>query len=75
MYRGSVPAIWFLNANFPRTSQYGKSSCWGSGYGEFDALEVMNETEYRNLYSLILTYQGTNNTAEACLPRATSKEI
>ncbi|RKP30319.1 hypothetical protein METBISCDRAFT_27493 [Metschnikowia bicuspidata] len=61
VYRGSVPAIWFLNAKILRTAQYGNSSCWGSGYGEFDAFEVMNETEYRNLYSLILTYQGTNN--------------
>lgn len=60
----NMPAIWFLNAKIPRTSQYnpsGNCSCWGSGCGEFDAFEVMNGTQYRNLFSTLHTYQGTGN--------------
>ena len=39
-----MPAIWFLNAQIPRTLQYGNGecSCWGSGCGEFDVFEVLN---------------------------------
>lgn len=60
-WNNNMPAIWFLNAKIPRTSQYGNCSCWGSGCGEFDAFEVMNETQYTNLFSTIHTYQGTGN--------------
>ncbi|SSD61687.1 related to Cell wall protein YJL171C [Saccharomycodes ludwigii] len=45
-----MPAIWLLNANIPRTSQYPGSvncSCWASGCGEFDIFEVMNGTQDR----------------------------
>ncbi|KAF5092537.1 hypothetical protein D0Z00_004535 [Geotrichum galactomycetum] len=39
-----MPAIWFLNAQIPRTLQYGNGecSCWGSGCGEFDVFEILN---------------------------------
>ncbi|KAK4499445.1 hypothetical protein PRZ48_009959 [Zasmidium cellare] len=39
----NMPAIWLLNAQIPRTLQYGKSecSCWESGCGEFDIFEVL----------------------------------
>ncbi|KAF5100778.1 hypothetical protein D0Z03_000755 [Geotrichum reessii] len=39
-----MPAIWLLNAQIPRTLQYGngKCSCWSSGCGEFDIFEVLN---------------------------------
>lgn len=60
-WNNNMPAIWFLNAKIPRTSQYGNCSCWGSGCGEFDAFEVMNGTQYTNLFSTIHTYQGTGN--------------
>ena len=39
----NMPAIWTLNAQIPRTLQYGEStcSCWSSGCGEFDIFEVL----------------------------------
>lgn len=39
----NMPALWLLNAQIPRTLQYGKSecSCWESGCGEFDVFEVL----------------------------------
>lgn len=39
-----MPAIWLLNAQIPRTQQYGTSacSCWSTGCGEFDLFEVLS---------------------------------
>lgn len=39
-----MPAFWMLNAQIPRTLQYGNAdcSCWQSGCGEFDILEVLS---------------------------------
>ncbi|KXS98837.1 hypothetical protein AC578_10853 [Pseudocercospora eumusae] len=39
----NMPAIWMLNAQIPRTLQYGQAdcSCWSSGCGEFDIFEVL----------------------------------
>ena len=39
-----MPAIWSLNAQIPRTLQYGKPecSCWTTGCGEFDIFEVLS---------------------------------
>lgn len=39
----NMPAIWMLNAQIPRTLQYGQAdcSCWTSGCGEFDIFEVL----------------------------------
>jgi hypothetical protein len=39
----NMPAFWTLNAQIPRTLQYGKPecSCWESGCGEFDVFEVL----------------------------------
>ncbi|GAB7364397.1 hypothetical protein MBLNU230_g4940t1 [Neophaeotheca triangularis] len=39
----NMPAIWMLNAQIPRTLQYGNAdcSCWTSGCGEFDIMEVL----------------------------------
>lgn len=41
-FNGDLPAIWTLNAQIPRTLQYGKAecSCWQSGCGEFDVSSV-----------------------------------
>ncbi|KAF5101923.1 hypothetical protein D0Z00_000578 [Geotrichum galactomycetum] len=41
---GDMPAIWMLNAQIPRTLQYGNGacSCWSTGCGEFDIFEVLN---------------------------------
>lgn len=42
-FNGDMPAIWALNANIPRTLQYGNDtcSCWESGCGEFDVVEAL----------------------------------
>ncbi|KPI45163.1 Protein TOS1 [Cyphellophora attinorum] len=39
-----MPAAWILNAEIPRTLQYGNAecSCWESGCGEFDIMEVLD---------------------------------
>ncbi|KAK2741035.1 target of Sbf [Myotisia sp. PD_48] len=44
-----MPAFWILNAQIPRTLQYGKAecSCWDSGCGEFDVLEILTPGETR----------------------------
>lgn len=43
-FNGDMPAIWMLNADIPRTLQYGKPecSCWATGCGEFDIVEVLS---------------------------------
>ncbi|EGV65819.1 hypothetical protein CANTEDRAFT_92156 [Yamadazyma tenuis ATCC 10573] len=62
----NMPAIWLLNSNIPRTSQYGTNvncSCWRSGCGEFDVFEIMNYTSSQvgKLRSTIHDYQGTDD--------------
>ena len=46
---GDMPAIWMLNAQIPRTLQYGKAecSCWTTGCGEFDIFEVLAPGDLR----------------------------
>ena len=48
-FNGDMPAIWMLNAQIPRTLQYGEASCscWDSGCGEFDIVEVLSPGEER----------------------------
>ncbi|KAJ9610559.1 target of Sbf [Cladophialophora chaetospira] len=41
-FNGDMPAAWVLNAQIPRTIQYGNCSCWTSGCGEFDVFEVLD---------------------------------
>lgn len=63
-YYYNMPAIWFLNAKIPRTSQYGSDascSCWNSGCGEIDIFEVMNSSTTNQLYSTIHDYQGSGD--------------
>jgi hypothetical protein len=35
-FNGDMPALWILNADIPRTAQYGPEdcNCWSSGCGE-----------------------------------------
>jgi hypothetical protein len=40
-FNGDMPAIWSLNGRIPRTQQYGDCSCWQTGCGEVDILEVL----------------------------------
>lgn len=44
-----MPAIWMLNAQIPRTLQYGQAdcSCWSTGCGEFDLFEVLDSGNTR----------------------------
>ncbi|KAK2759080.1 target of Sbf [Arachnomyces sp. PD_36] len=44
-----MPALWMLNAQIPRTLQYGKAecSCWESGCGEWDIFEVLDSGNTR----------------------------
>jgi len=44
-----MPAIWTLNAQIPRTLQYGAAecSCWESGCGEWDIFEVLDSGNFR----------------------------
>ncbi|WBW72778.1 circularly permuted 1,3-beta-glucanase [Schizosaccharomyces osmophilus] len=59
-----MPAIWALNAQVPRTLQYGKRecSCWDSGCGEFDIFEVLNAGNEK-MVSTIHSKQGSQNGA------------
>ncbi|KAM7208089.1 target of Sbf [Naviculisporaceae sp. PSN 640] len=41
-FQFDMPAIWMLNARIPLTSQYHACSCWASGCGEFDVVEVLD---------------------------------
>ena len=43
LWTGNMPAIWALNAQIPRTLQYGNPtcSCWATGCGELDIFEVL----------------------------------
>lgn len=41
-FNADMPAAWILNAQVPRTLQYGQCSCWDSGCGEFDIFEVLD---------------------------------
>ncbi len=49
-FAADMPAIWVLNAQVPRTSQYGTNtdcSCWTSGCGEFDLFEILDSGNSR----------------------------
>lgn len=41
-FNGDMPAIWALNAQIPRSQQYGACSCWQTGCGELDLFEVLS---------------------------------
>lgn len=55
-----MSAAWFLNAQIPRTLQYGSAacSCWTSGCGEFDVFEILS-TGSNFLTTTLHTWQGT----------------
>jgi hypothetical protein len=38
----NMPSIWGLNAQIPRTHQYGSCSCWASSCGELDIFETLD---------------------------------
>jgi Putative TOS1-like glycosyl hydrolase (DUF2401) len=55
-----MSAAWFLNAQIPRTLQYGSAacSCWTSGCGEFDVFEILS-TGSDFLTTTLHSWQGT----------------
>ena len=55
-----MSAAWFLNAQIPRTLQYGNAacSCWASGCGEFDVFEILS-TGSDYCTTTLHTWQGT----------------
>jgi len=57
------PAIWMLNAQIPRTLQYGNAdcSCWASGCGEFDIFEVLADGDKRMKSTLHGNIAGASN--------------
>ncbi|KAF4554060.1 Hypothetical protein D9617_5g069360 [Elsinoe fawcettii] len=57
-----MPALWFLNAQIPRTQQYGACNCWGNteGCGELDVFEVVTPGESRMLSSVHGDQAATN---------------
>ena len=56
----NMPAIWMLNAQIPRTLQYGSAdcSCWTTGCGEFDIWEVLAPGDKRMKSTLHGNNQG-----------------
>ncbi|ELR07172.1 target of Sbf [Pseudogymnoascus destructans] len=48
-FNADMPAVWMLNAQIPRTLQYGEASCscWTTGCGEFDIAEVLMSGDKR----------------------------
>lgn len=59
-----MPAIWVLNSQIPRQSQYptnSNCSCWASGCGEFDIFEVLNGTTNDMFFSTFHTFQGVDS--------------
>lgn len=56
----NMPAIWMLNAQIPRTLQYGNAecSCWTTGCGEFDIFEVLAPGDKRMKSTLHGNNQG-----------------
>ncbi|KKZ64217.1 hypothetical protein EMCG_01470 [[Emmonsia] crescens] len=58
-----MPAAWILNADIPRTLQYGKAecSCWASGCGELDVLEILDAGNVRAKSSLHSSISGSDS--------------
>lgn len=59
----NMPAVWMLNAQIPRTLQYGQAecSCWESGCGEFDLFEVLAPGDTRMKSTLHGNIAGGNS--------------
>ncbi|PRT53447.1 Protein TOS1 [Wickerhamiella sorbophila] len=69
-----MPAIWLLNAQIPRTLQYGLAdcSCWASGCGEFDLFEVLTAGEQRMLATMHDKQNGNGAGCSSYFTRPTS---
>jgi hypothetical protein len=40
-FNGDMPAVWALNGQISRSTKYGTCSCWTSGCGEVDFIEIL----------------------------------
>ena len=60
-FNADMPAIWLLNAEIPRTQQYGDCSCWKTGCGELDVFEVLNSGNQK----AITAWHGANSKGES----------
>ena len=56
-WNADMPAVWALNANIPRTEQYGNCSSWATGGGEWDILEVLESGSNQ----ATTTFHGSNS--------------
>lgn len=57
-FNGDMPAIWALNGEIPRAAQYSSCSCWTSGCGEADFIEVLASGDDKCKSTLHLTNGG-----------------
>lgn len=57
-FNGDMPAIWALNGEISRTAQYSECSCWDSGCGEADFIEVLASGDDKCKSTLHLTNGG-----------------
>lgn len=59
-FNADMPSVWLLNAQIPRTLQYGEASCscWKSGCGELDLFEVLNAGNNRLTNSVHDNHSG-----------------
>lgn len=57
-FNGDMPAIWALNGEISRAAQYSKCSCWTSGCGEADFIEVLASGDDKCKSTLHLTNGG-----------------
>lgn len=60
-FNADMPAVWMLNAQIPRTEQYGNCSCWESGCGEFDIFEVLDSGDEKTKS----TWHGVNSLGDS----------
>jgi hypothetical protein len=71
-FNADMPAAWILNAEVPRTLQYGDCSCWKSGCGEFDVFEVLNSGNQK----AISAWHGLNSKGDSSwFARPTGKTL
>jgi hypothetical protein len=57
-FNGDMPAVWALNGEISRTAQYSECSCWGTGCGEADFIEVLAPGDDKCKSTLHLTNGG-----------------
>jgi hypothetical protein len=69
---GDKPAIWMLNAQIPRSVQFGNPNCspWNTGAGELDCFEVL---ESGSSNATVTLHSNINGGGNAVFTRPTDK--